>query len=436
MRILVLTPQVPRFPGPGGETRQFCLLRELARQHEFTVVPLAWPNTRGFLPQLMELPIRVVPVFLGEQAGDSSPTPSSRASARRRVASRYPRLAAGYRRTRMGWRAATECLRVLAPTPRMLDGTRAVAQEVRRALQGFRLEEFDLIQVEHVKAGLWLRGIAAQVPRLLVCLDIASVLARREFEHQRWLEGRLAAFAEWRKVQRYERRIAQTFDNCVVMSEVDQAALRALDSSVRTWVVPNGVDTGHFQPADPESVEADSMVFTGTMFWGPNVDATIHFCGDILPLIQRQYSGVRLTIVGAEPTEAVRRLGEQRGVTVTGSVKDVRQYIGRAAVVIAPIRLGSGTRLKILEAMAMGKAVVSTSVGCEGLEVTPGKDIEVADSPEAFAVAVCRLLGDSARRRALGEAGRRLVTDRYDWRIIARQQDAVYAALAEGPRSR
>jgi glycosyltransferase involved in cell wall biosynthesis len=219
------------------------------------------------------------------------------------------------------------------------------------------------------------------------------------------------------------------------MSEVDQAALRGLDPSVRTWVVPNGVDTGYFRPADPESVEAESLIFTGTMSWEPNVDATIHFCGDIFPLIQRTYPGVRLTIVGAEPTEAVRRLGDQRGVTVTGSVKDVRQYIGRAAVVIVPIRLGSGTRLKILEAMAMGKAVISTAVGCEGLEVTPGKDIEVANSPEAFAVAVCRLLGDPARRRALGEAGRRLVTDRYDWRIIARQQDAVYATLAEGPRS-
>lgn len=435
MRILVLTPQVPRFPGPGGETRQFCLLRELAGTHEFTVVPLVWPNTRGFLPQIMALPVKVVPVVLEGNAGDAAPTPSAGATARRQLASRYPRLAAGYRRTRAGWHAATEFLRVLAPAPRMLAVTRAVAPEVRRALERLRLEEFDLIQVEHVNAGLWLRGVAARVPRLLVCMDLTSVIARREFERERWLGGRLRALAEWRKVRHYERRIVHDFEHCVVMSETDQATLQSLDPSVQSWVVPNGVDTDHFQPARPEAVEAESAVFTGTMFWQPNVDAVIHFCGDILPLIQRKYPGVRVTIVGAEPTESVRRLGEQRGVTVTGSVKDVRQYMGRAAVVIVPIRLGSGTRLKILEAMAMGKAVVSTSVGCEGLEVTPGKDIEVADSPEAFAEAVCRLLGDPARRRALGEAGRRLVRSRYDWRIIARQQEAVYAAVSQGRRS-
>ena len=155
------------------------------------------------------------------------------------------------------------------------------------------------------------------------------------------------------------------------------------------------------------------------MDWLPNEDAMTFFCRDVLPLIRARVPGVELTIVGREPTRGVRNLAAQHGVAVTGRVDDVRPFVRDAAVYIVPLRIGGGTRLKIFEAMAMGKAVVSTAVGAEGLPVVHDRHLLIADDPQAFANATVRLLEDSSCRNRLGRAARDLVATRFDWAAVA-----------------
>ena len=157
------------------------------------------------------------------------------------------------------------------------------------------------------------------------------------------------------------------------------------------------------------------------MDWLPNEDAMQYFCRDILPLIRAEEPGVTLSIVGRAPTPAVKRLADEHGVTVTGRVDDVRPYMEEAAVYIVPLRIGGGTRLKIFEAMSMAKAVVSTTIGAEGLPVTDGADVMLADEPQSFARAVVALLRDPARRAAIAAAARTLVVERYDWSAVGRR---------------
>ena len=188
----------------------------------------------------------------------------------------------------------------------------------------------------------------------------------------------------------------------LAVSDADRRHVRRLygDGVPRpVHVVPTGVDTSYFAP---EASPADSrnLVFTGSMDWLPNEDAMVFFCREVLPLIRADEPGVTLSIVGRAPTPTVEKLADGHGITVTGRVDDVRPYMRDAAVYIVPLRIGGGTRLKIFEAMAMGKAVVSTTVGAEGLPVTSGEHLLLADEPRTFARAVVRLLRDVGRRRA------------------------------------
>jgi len=161
------------------------------------------------------------------------------------------------------------------------------------------------------------------------------------------------------------------------------------------------------------------MVFTGSMDWLPNEDGMTYFCREILPRIRQSEPDATLSIVGRAPTPAVRKLAGIPGVEVTGRVDDVRPHIARGSIYIVPLRIGGGTRLKIFEAMSMGKAVVSTTVGAEGLPVTPGRDIDLADEPSRFAHDVVRLMRDGEARRGMEAAARRLVVERYDWSAVA-----------------
>jgi glycosyltransferase involved in cell wall biosynthesis len=178
------------------------------------------------------------------------------------------------------------------------------------------------------------------------------------------------------------------------------------------------------------------MVFTGSMDWLPNEDGMVYFVRDVLPLIRREEPSATLSIVGRAPTPAIAKLGSEYGVEVTGRVDDVRPHMAAAAVYVVPLRIGGGTRLKIFEAMAMGKPVVSTTVGAEGLPVQPGADIAIADSASAFADAVVRLFRDEAERTRMGEAARRLVAERYDWSAVFGHLEQALEAAAGGSRHR
>jgi glycosyltransferase involved in cell wall biosynthesis len=256
-------------------------------------------------------------------------------------------------------------------------------------------------------------------PVLLFEHNVEHMIWRRLQTIETRAARRLLLAIEARKMRHYEAWACARAKLTVAVSEADQAALAADAPGATIRAIPTGVDTSFFTPnGKPEA--ATALVFTGSMDWYPNEDAIVHFIEAILPAIRREVPSVSLAVVGRNPTERVRAAGAAAGAQVTGTVSDVRPYVAAAAVYVVPLRVGGGTRLKIFEALSMGKAVVATSVGAEGLPVVPGRHFLRADSPGEFAHAVVALLKDPARRRALGAEGRRLVEEHYSWAQVAR----------------
>ena len=258
------------------------------------------------------------------------------------------------------------------------------------------------------------------VPVVLFEHNVEHMIWKRlyQVEERRWRRALLAV--EWRKMRRYEAEACARAGLTVAVSEADRALLAARAPGADIRAIPTGVDTSYFHPNGAAEAPA-TLVFTGSMDWYPNEDAILYFLDSILPAIRREVPGVSLAVVGRDPTERLRAAGAAAGVRVTGTVADVRPYVAEAAVYVVPLRVGGGTRLKIFEALAMGKAVVSTRVGAEGLPILAGQHFLEADTPGAFAQAVVDLLKDADRRRALGLAGRRLVEERYSWNQVTRE---------------
>ena len=231
---------------------------------------------------------------------------------------------------------------------------------------------------------------------------------------------RLPLEVEWRKMRRWEARACARADLTIAVSEQDRDLLAEVAPGARVVAIPTGVDTSYFTP-NRHQERAGALVFTGSMDWYPNEDGLVDFLEATLPLIRRQVPEASLTVVGRNPSTRLRDAAARAGVEVTGTVDDVRPYVARGSVYVVPLRVGGGTRLKIFEALAMGKPVVSTTVGAEGLPLVPGEHFLAADEPARFAGAVVSLLQDPVRRRALGAAGRRLVEERYSWPQVARE---------------
>jgi sugar transferase (PEP-CTERM/EpsH1 system associated) len=215
-------------------------------------------------------------------------------------------------------------------------------------------------------------------------------------------------------LRRAEIEICKKASLVLTTSERDCRSLKSMLPDNIIEVVPNGVDVELFQNSLSDEIPYQ-IIFTGVMNYYPNIDAVLSFARDCWPLIKAEIPQATWKIVGGVPVREVRKLAELPDVTVTGTVPDVRPYLAASAVAIAPVQVGSGTRLKILEAFAMRKAVVSTSIGCEGLSVVPGKHLLIADRPVEFAQAVVKLLTNPEMRTTLGNAGRALVEEKYSW---------------------
>jgi glycosyltransferase involved in cell wall biosynthesis len=238
------------------------------------------------------------------------------------------------------------------------------------------------------------------------------------------------------KLRAEEQRSWRDVDACAVTSAHDEATIRSAFPAARTAVVPNAVDTEYFSPiATP--TERGTILFFGTLSYYPNLDGLLFFLRDVMPAVRRLHPSARLKIVGMGPPDALRRFAAP-DVTFTGWVEDLRPHLAGASAIIAPLRIGGGTRLKILEAMAMALPVVSTTLGAEGLAVRHGRELLLADTAERFAAEVVRVLRDDDLGAALGGAARRLVEASYDWRASARALEALYqrAVLARRPSSK
>lgn len=263
------------------------------------------------------------------------------------------------------------------------------------------------------------------IPAVLFQHNVEAMIWRRHCEVQTHPVKRAYLYGQWRKAFSYERTACRRFDSVVTVSRDDAETIRRDYGVDSVASVPTGVDRDYFRPSGGVEAEPGSLVFTGSMDWLPNEDAIQYFTREIMPIVRERVPCVRLTIVGRNPSASLVDLAvRDPSVVVTGRVEDVRPYMERAAAYVVPIRVGGGTRLKIYEALAMGKPVVSTTVGAEGLPLKDGGDLLIADAPHDFADAVVRVLQDAPLARRLGMRAAEMVRDRFGW-------DAASAVFAQ-----
>lgn len=297
---------------------------------------------------------------------------------------------------------------------------------------------FDLVQMEgiHLSGYLPVIARAASRPRL-VCdwHNIESELLERYVANhahsllRRWYGARTAHLTEIR-----ERRLLEECDGHLVCSERERQALLARVPGARIRVTANGVDIESqvVRPAERSGAQPRDILFVGSMDYHANIDAALYFAREIWPGIHRSRPDLRFVIVGSRPVEEITALARLDGITVTGTVDAVGPYYQDALVSVVPLRVGSGTRLKVLEAMAAGVPVISTPLGAEGLDVTDGQQLLLAKEPAAFAAALLQLAGDEGERRRLASAGQQAVRNRYDWSAIGNSLFQYYEELVSG----
>ncbi len=312
---------------------------------------------------------------------------------------------------------------VTSPLPDMaLRGKSVVFQQELASL--LTRVPFDVVQAESIEMTQY--GIRQPNRSPLYVYDAFNaefVIQRRAFSTDvrqlRKLPVAAYSFLQWHKLRAYEARLGSRFDGVLAVSAEDAATLSRVTPSSSIGVVPNGVDTEFFQPQEAVQSEQPYILFTGTLDYRANVDAVQWFVNEVLPRVQAVWPDLRFVVVGRNPTAAVLELGGRRVVEVVGEVADVRPWFHNAAAYVVPMRIGGGVRLKLLEALAMGQPVVSTPMGAEGIDgLQPGVHALLAERPDDFAVRLLSVLNDQDLAERLGNAGRHLVVERYDWRAI------------------
>ncbi len=297
--------------------------------------------------------------------------------------------------------------------------------EMWQALQDAIQDDIDVLQIEYTQMAHY----ATTSRRYLSVLtehDLSFRSLYRQFMNQPWSRRKASAWLKWLRMFNYELAMCPRFDLVLTMSELEEDFLRSYLPDVAIATSPNGVDISYYQPRDGSLVEPDTVLFLGYMRHTPNIDAMLYFTREIFPSLKTLRPEIRLTIVGNNPTKEVYDLALDPAIKVTGYVENVREYYRRKAVFVAPIRIGAGTRIKLLEAMATGIPIVTTTIGAEGIHCQPGRDLLIADSPNEFAQAVARLLADPDLSARIGKYGRRAVEQYYDWEAIVNNLERLY----------
>lgn len=396
--ILMLTPSLPYPPQQGAALRNWGLLHGLA-QH-FPVWLLSYGQT-PVDPVLQAVCTKLV----------VCPAPQPRASQRLRalLTTRQPDL--------------------------LLRGDSLVfAQQLRQWLQ---MQPFLAVQIEGLELTGYLPLIQQCQPDLPIVFDAHNAeatiqqraLATDWRQPRRWLAAAYSAF-QVPRLQRLEQLTCQTAQRVLCVSTTDQQLLAAHQLSLPPLVVPNGLNFADYQPPSAPPPTPPRLVFTGKLDYRPNVDAVLWFAESILPHIRAQQPTVEFWVVGQRPSPAIRALQGKNGVHVTGAVPDIQPYVAGASVFVAPLRMGGGTRLKLLEAFALERAVVATPVGAEGFAVTDGEQLLLAEHATDFAAAVLRVLADPSLQRHLGQRARQFGAQYYDWQAILPALWQCYRQLA------
>jgi polysaccharide biosynthesis protein PslH len=326
-------------------------------------------------------------------------------------------------------------LRSLAST-RSFERLRVVVPEMQKALDKvLRTQRFDIVNLEFTFLGhcdLWQAPPGAKIPAVVVdSHNIDYDLARQYTRTGGSLLRRLYAEANWRKLRREELRTYGRADGVYLCSVADQQRLLDDIPAARTMVIPNAADVDFYKPrpTDPKP-DGRTIVFFGLMSYMPNIDGATWFIQEIWPRIAEANPDARCKIIGGSPSPQLLALAGPR-IEFTGFVPDLRPHLAEAAAVIVPLRLGGGTRLKIVEAMAMGKAMVSTKLGAEGIDAARGRDILIEDQPDAFADAVIRLLAEPELAVRIGHSARQLSEARYAWSAAAKALEGFYREILD-----
>ncbi len=412
MNILFLTPQLPYPPQKGTALRNWGLISGLAERHEITVLSFLAPGQSLEPAGPLRAACRTETV--------NSPVRTLRDRLRDMLTTRQPDMAL---------RLASDLY-------------------ARRLADCLARGSFDVVHIEGIELAPYLDVIEASPPRSggagggrpLVVFDDHNceyLLQQRacltDLRAPAHWPGAAYSFVQWRRLRRYEAQVCRRADRVLAVSEADAAALQSLVPGLDVTVIPNGIDTQTYTPTLPHSLtptlphsHTPTLTFTATMDFRPNVDAVLWFAREVLPRVRAEVPEAHFVAVGQRPHRRLDVLRSDPAVTLTGWVKDTRPYIAQAAGYVAPLRMGGGTRLKLLEAMSMGKPVVTTRLGAEGYPVANGRALLLADTPADFAATVVALLRAPERRAELGRTARAFVEMRYDWRIIVPRVEAVY----------
>ena len=401
MRILWLKTELLHPLDKGGRIRTYHMLRELHAEHRITYLTLddgtaasdAGERATEYCTKLLRVPART--------ASKSSPRLYAEL-AQNQLLSTLPYAVWKYRSRRM-----------------------------RKQLEAIVWQgEADVVVCDFLAPAVNVPALVP-LPTVLFQHNVEATIWKRHAEYAATPTRRKYFEEQCSRMHAFERQQCRRFDRVVAVSPDDEEHFRGAYGVQQVASVPTGVDTDYFQPSDT-AADPTRLVFTGSMDWMPNEDAMSFFADEILPRVKSSVPSVTLSIVGRNPSAAMRQLERtQTAIDVTGTVPDVRPYLERAGVFVVPLRIGGGTRLKIFEAMAMEKAIVSTTVGAEGLPVRDGEHLLIADTPEQFAAAVVRLIEDPDFARALGQRASALVRSRFGWRGVAREFAELCGELVE-----
>ena len=388
MKILWLKSELLHPVDKGGKIRTYQMLKHLKRDHKITYLSLRNPGlTREAINAASEYCHKLVTVSWKE--------------ARKFSARFYKDLAAN----------------LSSPVPYAVEKYRSGLMQ-----HAIELEigggNYDLVVCDFLVPSINLPE-RVDCATVLFQHNVESMIWRRHYETQSNRIKKALFYSQWQKMVAYERAACQRFDAVIAVSSVDRDQMREEFGLREVYDVPTGVDTDYFQPLGGER-QSSEIVFTGSMDWMPNEDAILYFAENILPRVSRSIPDVKLNVVGRNPSRRLKALAESnRQIAITGRVEDIRPYVDRAAAYVVPMRVGGGTRLKIYEAMAMEKAVISTTIGAEGLPVRDGEDLIIADQPDEFASAVIRVLSDESFARKIGHRARAVVCEQFGWNVAA-----------------
>lgn len=392
MRILFLSQRVPYPPNRGDKITTWRLVERMKRRHEVRCV--AFAHDDADVQAAAEL------TRLG------APTTALRIDLRRTKLASLPLLLTGKPLT-LGAYGSRELQRVvdeLAPSCQ-------VGYAYSSSMGAFLEPHTRLKRVMHFA-------------------ELDSDKWRQYAERSKWPMSWVYA-REHRTLLEFERRIAASFDENVLCTPLEQRVFEREIPGPRSLVLRNGVDLAHYQPK-PDLAELEHLVFVGVMDYLPNIDGCVWFVNEILPRLRAKRPGVRFTIVGSRPTDEVKALASHPGVTVTGFVDDPREFLARAAVSLAPLRIARGIQNKVLEGLAMGLPVVGTTSATQGVEGEAGRDFLLANTVDEQVAAIERLLADPPFARALGRRGRQFVEEKYDWERVFDPLDALLARFERG----